>query len=204
MPILLVSCSLNNPRNPDEKLVLTIAAQAEEQIAQTIAARADAQKSLTAKPDPSATTPPTYTPTEEPTATLTLTLEPSPTPDFIAGYPLEGYGPINFPSQVNPLTGLPVGQPNWLERRPISIKVSNYPRGIRPQWGLSLADHVYEYYHEGGLTRFNAIFYGNDVAQIGPIRSARFSDKDIVEMYKAFFAYASGDWRVRERLSYTN
>ena len=98
-----------------------------------------------------------------------------------------GYGPFNFPPNINPLTGLLVDDISNLERRPISVKISNYQRGIRPQWGLSLADHVFEYYHEGGLTRFNAIFYGNDAGQIGPIRSARFSDKDIVEMYDAFF-----------------
>ena len=191
----LVSCQLFTPTNQDEILAQTIAARAEEQLASTPSQ---------VPPTITATELPTETPTTEPTATNTPTPEPTSTPDFIAGYPIEGYGPSNFPSNVNPLTGLPVGQPALLERRPISIKISNFPRGIRPQWGLSLADHVYEYYHEGGLTRFNAIFYSNNVAQIGPIRSARFSDKDIVEMYKAFFAYASADVLVRERLSYTN
>lgn len=178
-----------------------------EMMALTLAARAEAQLALTPSPVPPSLTPtenPTATPTNQPTATSTATPIPTSTPDFLQGYPEEGYGPVNFPSYVNPLTGLQISVQENLNRRPISIKISNYPRGIRPQWGLSLADHVFEYYHEGGLTRFNAIFYGNNVAQIGPIRSARFSDKDIVEMYKAFFAYASADERVRERLAYTN
>ncbi len=189
--ILLASCK----SNADGGMALTIAARAEQQLA------------LTPSPVPLMATP-TQTasviPTEQPTATVTNTPIPTATPDFLEGYPQEGYGPYNFPIAVNPLTGWQIALPDLLNRRPISVKVSNYPRGIRPQWGLSLADHVFEYYHEGGLTRFNAIFYGNNVAQIGPIRSARFSDKDIVEMYKAFFAYASGDVRVRERLSYSN
>jgi hypothetical protein len=158
-----------------------------------------------ATPKPTATpspVPPTPTPTATPTKTSTPT--PTATLSFLESYPQEGYGPINFPLNINPLTGLLVDDPSFLDRRPISIKVSNYQRGIRPQWGLSLADHVFEFYHEGGLTRFNAIFYSNNVEQVGPIRSARFSDKDIVQMYDAFFAYASGDERVRLRLAYSD
>ncbi len=133
-------------------------------------------------------------PTEEPTPTATNT--PSP----LDNYPAEGYGPIRFPEDINPLTGLPAASPGLLDRRPIAVKISNGPRGIRPQWGLSLADHVYEYYHEVGRTRFNAIFYGEDAALVGPIRSARFADEHIIRMYKAFFAFGSADARVLWRL----
>ncbi len=148
--------------------------------------------------------PPTPTIVLPPTPTATPTAPPTEAPTPTASYPAEGYGPTDFPPNVNPLTGLYVDDASRLNRRPISVKISNYPRGIRPQWGLSLADHVFEYYHEGGLTRFHAIFYSQDAEQIGPIRSARFSDKDLVEMYKSFFAYASGDYRVRARLSYSD
>ena len=60
-----------------------------------------------------------------------------------------------------------------LDRKPVIIKISNYPHGVRPQWGLSLADHAFEYYLEDGLTRFAGVFYGNDASQAGPIRSGR-------------------------------
>ncbi len=144
---------------------------------------------------------PTTTPTIEPP---TPTADPSPTvsstPSLLENYPAEGYGPVNFPEQINPLTGLPVEDPAILERRPLAVKISNGPRGIRPQWGLSLADHVFEYYQEVGRTRFNAIFYGQDAEVAGPIRSARFPDEDIVRMYKAFFAFGSADQRVLNRL----
>jgi hypothetical protein len=110
------------------------------------------------------------------------------------------YGPTNFSPNINPLTGLPVADPSLLERRPLAIKIQLYPRKARPPWGLSLADIVYEYYHEGGLSRLNAIFYGNDAEQVGPIRSARFSDAHIIRMYRAIFAFGSGDYRVRYRL----
>jgi hypothetical protein len=132
-----------------------------------------------------ATTVPTVTdtPTAVPTDTPTLT----PTP----AYPPEGYGPANFPAGVDPLTGLPVANPALLQRRPMVIKVANLPRYVRPQWGISLADIIFEYYTEEGTTRFAAIFYGNDAAQVGPIRSGRFIDADIVRGYKAMFAFGS-------------
>jgi hypothetical protein len=92
---------------------------------------------------------------------------------------------------VDPLTGLPVSDPALLQRRPMLIKVSNLPRNVRPQWGLSLADIVFEYYSEEGGTRFAAIFYGQDASTVGPIRSGRFIDADLVQGYKAVFAFGS-------------
>ncbi len=134
---------------------------------------------------------PTGTPLPSPTVyqppTDTPTYTPSPTP----AYPPEGYGPANFPADVDPLTGLKVSNPSLLARRPLAIKVSNLPRNVRPQWGLSLADIVFEYYTEEGSTRFIALFYGNDAKMVGPIRSARFFDINIVRGYKAVFAFGS-------------
>ena len=43
--------------------------------------------------------------------------------------------PGNFPADVNPLTGEQVEDPQVLQRRPIAIKVSNYPALVRPQAG---------------------------------------------------------------------
>lgn len=89
---------------------------------------------------------------------------------------------------INPLTGLPVDDPALLERRPILIKVQNVPRESRPQWGLSQADIVYEYYIEYGDTRFAALYYGQD-SHVGPIRSARHVDIQLIQMYKSFFIF---------------
>jgi hypothetical protein len=95
---------------------------------------------------------------------------------------------------------LAVDAPALLERRPVAIKVSNYPRSNRPQWGLSLADIVYEYYHNNDLTRFYAIYYGQDAAMAGPIRSARLFDDYLTETYDNELVYASADYRIRDRL----
>ena len=137
----------------------------------------------TATPLPTATSTITDTPTATPTNTPTLTATPS--------YPAEGYGPSNFPADVDPLTGLKVADPALLQRRPMVVKVQNLPRNGHPQWGLSLADIVFEYYTEEGTTRFAAVYYGQDASQVGPIRSGRFIDADIVRGYKAMFAFGS-------------
>jgi hypothetical protein len=149
-------------------------------------------------------------PTGTPAATATPqppTVTPSPTPSPTQSYPLEGYGPTNFPSNVDPLTGLQVADPALLVRRPMLVKVSNLPRNNRPQWGLSLADIVFEYYTEEGGTRFAAIFYGNDASMVGPIRSGRFIDGQLVRGYKAVFAFGSAyivEWNRFVNSDYAN
>jgi hypothetical protein len=149
----------------------------------------------------------TSTATEVPPTETATTLPSSPTvtqetvkTDYLIDYPEDGFGPVNFPEDINPLTGLPVENPDILERRPVAVKISSYPRAIRPQWGLSQADHVFEFYHEGGLTRFHALFYGTDVSEVGPIRSARFPDEHLIRAYKSVFAFGSADYRVRWKL----
>jgi len=153
------------------------------------------QSEPTASPQAEIVGTPTTKPTNLP-ATSTATVEPTPTPN----YPPEGMGPDNFPENVDPLTGLVVADPTLLERRPLMVKVSNLPRYVRPQWGLTLADHVYEYYTEYGTTRFIAIFLGQDASQVGPIRSARFFDENIIRAYKAVFTFGSADITVLNRL----
>lgn len=104
--------------------------------------------------------------------------------------------PPTVPPVINPLTGLPQADPSLLERRPMAIKVANYPRYVRPQSGLTLADQVFEYYIEGELTRFIAVFYGNDSEWVGPVRSGRFFDEHIARMYQAFLVFKFADKRV--------
>ena len=61
----------------------------------------------------------------------------------------------------------------------------------RPQIGLEEADLVYIEQVEGGLTRLAAIFASVIPQSIGPVRSARISDIDILSQYgKVVFAYS--------------
>jgi len=146
------------------------------------------------------TTAPTVTPQPTPEATATLTRTPTalPTPTVT---PLpQNYGPTDFPANINPLTGLAADSPQLLERRPLAVKIQMFPRGQRPPWGISLADIVFDFYQNNGLTRFHAIFYSKDASKIGPIRSARFLDASLVNMYKSIFAFGGADQRILNRL----
>jgi hypothetical protein len=104
---------------------------------------------------------------------------------------------------LNPLTGLPPSDPALMDRRPLAIKVANYPRYNRPQAGLTLADNIYEYYIEGGLTRFIAVFYGNNSEWVGPVRSGRYFDEHIQRMYHAYLVFKFADARVETHLETT-
>lgn len=139
---------------------------------------------------------PTTAPTSTSTPTATNTPEPSQTPSPTATLPPVDYGPRDFPANVNPLTGLPVSDPTRLDRRPVAVKIQIFPRGQRPTFGVSLADIVYDFYQNFGLTRLHAIFYGDDVAQVGPIRSARILDGKLVRIYKSILAFGGADQRI--------
>jgi hypothetical protein len=105
-------------------------------------------------------------------------------------------GPDVFDSDINPLTGLIVENPETLARRPIAIKISNSAR-VRPQAGLNSADLVFEHLTEGGITRFTAIYYTWDSAKVGSIRSGRLIDLEIPIMYDAAFGYSGSSTQLR-------
>jgi hypothetical protein len=94
------------------------------------------------------------------------------------------YGPTNFPDNVNPLTGLVVADPTIMNRRPVMIKVSNFPREGRPHAGLSKADIVFDYSVGEGGDRYLAVYYSQDSDNVGPVRSGRLVDRWLVSMYQ--------------------
>ena len=110
-------------------------------------------------------------------------------------------GPENFGSEINPLTGEIEEEPAVLKRRPIAIKISNYPELVRPQAGLNNADLVFEHYAEGGATRFTAVFYSEDAHTVGSVRSARIIDFEIPVMYDAAFGFSGAAGANKDRFS---
>lgn len=60
----------------------------------------------------------------------------------------------------------------------------------RPQSGLSAADVIYEAVAEGGITRFLAVYYCQDSAIVGPVRSARTYYLDWISEYGTSPLYA--------------
>ncbi|ADL07685.1 DUF3048 domain-containing protein [Thermosediminibacter oceani] len=78
---------------------------------------------------------------------------------------------VEEPVVKNPLTGLNMDKDKE-GRRPLAVMIEN-EKSARPQSGLNKADVVYEVLAEGGITRFLAIYLGEDAGEIGPVRSAR-------------------------------
>jgi hypothetical protein len=101
------------------------------------------------------------------TETPTVPLIPTATPTLQATSSAAGdTGPDlgNFPSGINPLTGLPVNDPTLLNLPAVLISVPNFPPSARPQAGLSYAPWIFEIYIGEGMTRFLATFYGEEPA----------------------------------------
>jgi hypothetical protein len=90
-----------------------------------------------------------------------------------------------------PLTGLAVDDAT--ASRPIlAVKVDNHP-AARGQWGLDGADVVFEENVEQ-LTRFVALFQSRQPAEVGPVRSARTGDIDVLAaMNRPVLAWSGGN-----------
>jgi hypothetical protein len=74
----------------------------------------------------------------------------------------------------------------------LAVKIDNTSRS-RPRIGLNQADVVYVEPVEGGLTRLLAVFSSRMPKEVGPVRSARESDVDLVANYGSVaLAYSGG------------
>lgn len=111
--------------------------------------------------------------TDSPTATATPL--PSPTP-----------GPTRA-QILHPLTGLPfieLPRPALFAGMPpvLAVKIDN-TRNAQPHAGVGVADLVYVEEVEYGMTRLAAIFSSTIPDRIGPVRSARITDIDLLAQY---------------------
>jgi hypothetical protein len=94
---------------------------------------------------------------------------PTPTPTPTAHHPTQ---------LLDPFTGEPVKTLG----RVLAVKIDNIVTA-RPQTGLQSADLVYVIPVEGGLSRFMAVYSSHVPSVIGPVRSARQSDLDILRQF---------------------
>lgn len=107
------------------------------------------------------------------------------------------------PPPTCPLTGELAPDGFDAEKPPVAIKVDNVA-AARPHAGLEAADLVYEELVEGGITRFMAIFHCEEAEVVGPVRSARMVDPDIlVEFSPVIFGYSGANSEVSARLEST-
>ncbi|MGZ4764739.1 MAG: DUF3048 domain-containing protein, partial [Ilumatobacteraceae bacterium] len=100
---------------------------------------------------------------------------------------------------VAALTGLPADA--TVTSRPIlAVKIDNYGPA-RPQWGLEQADAIIEENVEG-ITRFVALFQTQLPDVVGPVRSARIGDLDLLSaMNRPVFAYSGANPGVTDWIS---
>lgn len=86
----------------------------------------------------------------------------------------------------------------------LAVKVDD-TRAAHPQAGLEDADLVYIEQVEGGLTRLAAIFSSEIPSRVGPVRSARISDIDILAQYGHIaFAYSGAQKKMLPVISAAN
>jgi len=90
-----------------------------------------------------------------------------------------------------PLTGLPDPSGVTTKRPSITIKIDNTPEA-QPQVGIDKADVIYEEIVEGGITRLAAIFNSQLPTKVGPVRSVRRTDREIVYPIGGVFAFSGG------------
>lgn len=122
---------------------------------------------------------------------------------------------------LNPLTGLPVENPENLLLPPALVSVSNFPVSARPQAGLSFSPLVFELFIGEGMTRYLAVFYGDfpraslpdqgeavqddltaalPLPVVGPVRSGRLPYEHIRKLYNGFIVMASAYSKVAAQL----
>jgi hypothetical protein len=78
-----------------------------------------------------------------------------------------------------PLTGMPARDRAALSRPAVAVKIDN-ASASRPQAGIDQADVIYEEFTEG-ITRFVVAFHSSDAPMVGPVRSVRPADPNIVK-----------------------
>jgi hypothetical protein len=90
------------------------------------------------------------------------------------------------PGLFSPFTGEPVSALGPV----LAVKIDNLA-AARPQTGLTGADIVYVIPVEGGLSRFLAVFSSHFPPVIGPVRSAREDDLELLRQFgRPAFAYS--------------
>ncbi len=98
---------------------------------------------------------------------------------------------------VWPLTGMPLADPAPADHPAVAVKIDNSP-DARPHTGVNQADVVYELRVEG-ITRLAAIFHSTPADPVGPVRSARSSDLNLLaDLNRPLLAWSGGNPGVTE------
>lgn len=97
------------------------------------------------------------------------------------------------PSLVAPLTGVTGTDAAALGRSALVVKIDNVEQA-RPQAGLDSADIIFEEQVEGNVTRLVAVFHSSLPELVGPVRSTRSTDFDLLPMFgRPVYASSGGN-----------
>lgn len=106
------------------------------------------------------------------------------------------------PPPVYPLTGLPVTDGNTLAilRPAVVAKIGNYDS--HPQYGMNQADIVFEEIINDNVSRFAAVYQSQGADLVGPIRSGRLQDVDLLSSLNApILAWSGGNGTVTNEIN---
>ncbi len=94
-----------------------------------------------------------------------------------------------------PLTGEPIDDASDIPDRPaLVVKISNAPASVLPQAGLNAADLVIEEVINDNATRLAAVFHTTGADPVGPIRSGRAQDINLLlALDRPLFAWSGGN-----------
>lgn len=182
-----------------------------------------ATATATSTPHPTETPLPTATETPEPTATPVPQAAAPTQPPGAAGsagsiaakpsgssavhYAIEfppispAGAPPGYGGHTNPLTGLHVDDANLIHRRPILVRYGN-DGAARPPAGIAQADIVLEDLMDAfWITRITAVFLRNEPNQVGPVRSARPVNIDLLHAFDGVFVYSGASIGVNQLLA---
>lgn len=105
------------------------------------------------------------------------------------------------PALIAPLTGVVGTDSAALERSALVVKIDNVEEA-RPQVGLAEADLVFEERVEGDVTRLVAVFHSTLPDQVGPVRSTRSTDFDLIPLFgRPVYASSGGNQGVMSGLA---
>lgn len=109
--------------------------------------------------------------------------------------------PPLYDAYTNPLTGVRVGDSALAQRRPIVVRYGN-DRAARPHAGISQADVVMEEVMDAWwITRLAAVFLQEEPAQVGPVRSARPANIEMLPAFDGVFVYSGASVGVMQLLA---
>jgi hypothetical protein len=94
-----------------------------------------------------------------------------------------------------PLTGEPIDDVSEIPDRPaLVVKISNAPSSVLPQAGLNSADIVFHEVINDASTRLAAVFHSGSADPVGPIRSGRAQDINLLlSLNRPLFAWSGGN-----------